>query len=89
MEVIKYLEQPPTEAQLAAIVQALGQPISSILRTGEAEYKAAGLADESLSETQLLSLVHQFPKVLERPIVVKGKQAIIGRPPENVLTLLP
>jgi arsenate reductase len=89
VEVIKYLEQPPTEAELAAIVQALGQPVRAILRTGEAAYKDGGFADDSLSETQLLSLIHQFPKVLERPIVVKGKQAIIGRPPENVLTLLP
>jgi arsenate reductase len=87
--IVKYLEQPPSEDELKNIASALGQPIRSMLRTGEADYKTAGLADDSLSEAQLLSLIHQYPKVLERPIVVKGQQAIIGRPPENVMALLP
>ena len=89
VNIIKYLEQPPSIEQLQSIVNSLNVPVRDILRTGEAEYSAGGFDDDSLSDARLLALIHQHPKVLERPIVVAGNQAVIGRPPENVLTLLP
>lgn len=88
VQIIKYLENPPSVTTLAELVQALDLPLRSILRTGEAEYREAGLADLKLSDSELLELIHQHPRVLERPIVTNGNQAVIGRPPENVLALL-
>lgn len=88
MTVVKYLESPPTMEQLKGIIKALQTPVRNILRTGEAEYKEHGFANPELTDDQLLALLQQHPKVLERPIVVHQGRAVIGRPPENVLTLL-
>jgi arsenate reductase len=87
--VVKYLETPPSLEQLKAIIKALDTPVRNILRTGEAEYKDNGFANPELSDEQLLVLLQQHPKVLERPIVMHQGRAVIGRPPENVLSLLP
>ncbi|TDR19609.1 arsenate reductase (glutaredoxin) [Marinicella litoralis] len=87
VEVIKYLEYPPTVAEIKSMLQQLGLGIHDILRKNEAEFKANDMANPALSTEQLLALAHQFPKVLERPIVTFNNQAIIGRPPENVLGL--
>lgn len=86
IEVIKYLDQPPTVATLKKVLKALDLPIQSMLRPGESEYQEHGFA--AADETTILSLLAQYPKVLERPIVVHQDRAVIGRPPENVLDLL-
>ncbi|MGX5201644.1 arsenate reductase (glutaredoxin) [Aliikangiella sp. IMCC44632] len=88
VEVIEYLKNPPSEQQLGQILAALKLTPQEIMRKKEAEYKAAGLDNLELSEAQQIKLMVANPKVIERPIVVKGKKAIIGRPPENVLALL-
>jgi arsenate reductase (glutaredoxin) len=86
--VIEYLETPPTEAELDAILQALDMPPRALLRTKDGAYAQAGFADERLSREQLIAAMVSHPSVIERPIVVNGKRAALGRPPEAVLRIL-
>jgi arsenate reductase len=87
--VVRYLESPLNAAQIKALLGKLGISARQLLRTGEDEYKMLQLADESLSEAQLIDAIAQHPKLMERPILEVGDKAVIGRPPENVLELLP
>ena len=66
----------------------LGVSPRDIIRTGEKEYKEFGMDNTDLSDEQLLQLMSANPKVIERPIVIYKDQAVIGRPPENVLELI-
>nr|BFD43704.1 arsenate reductase (glutaredoxin) [Pseudomonas sp. FFPRI_1] len=87
--VVRYLETPLDAAQLRSLLNKLGLSARQLLRTGEDEYKSLNLADSSLSEAQLIAAIAQHPKLMERPILEAGDKAIIGRPPENVLEILP
>lgn len=87
-EVVLYLQTPLSTAELKNLLKKLGICARELLRNKEDIYKTLNLADSSLSDTQLIKSMHENPKLIERPIVVKGEQAIIGRPPEAVLTLL-
>ncbi len=87
-EIVLYLESTPDKAALAGIIKKLGITPRELLRKGEAEYKEMKLADESLSDEALIDAMISAPKLIERPIVVKGNRAVLGRPPENVLDLL-
>ncbi|MFB3303312.1 arsenate reductase (glutaredoxin) [Pseudomonas sp. AMR01] len=87
--VVRYLETPLSAAQLKALIGKLGIGARQLLRTGEDEYKALNLADDSLSEGQLIAAIAEHPKLMERPILETASKAIIGRPPENVLEILP
>lgn len=87
-EVVLYLENTPTADELAAIITKLSISARDLLRKGEQDYKDNGLADTSLSDEAIIAMMVQFPKLIERPIVVKAEQAVLGRPPENVLQLL-
>ncbi|MCR4542540.1 arsenate reductase (glutaredoxin) [Pseudomonas sp. 18.1.10] len=87
--VVRYLETPLDAAQLKALLAKMGLSARQLLRTGEEEYKALNLADASLSEAQLLAAIAAHPKLMERPILETADKAIIGRPPENVLEILP
>lgn len=86
--VVLYLETPPSAEQLQAILFKLGINARQLLRKGEDAYKDNNLADDSLSEADLINKMVEFPKLIERPIVIKGDQAVLGRPPENVQSLL-
>ncbi|MCR9186438.1 MAG: arsenate reductase (glutaredoxin) [Halieaceae bacterium] len=86
-EVIPYLEQPLSAAALKRLLKTLAVPASGLIRRGEPEFKTAGLHAAS-SEAELLAAMAAHPKLMERPVVVRGEQAVIGRPPENVLALL-
>ncbi|MFJ4144694.1 arsenate reductase (glutaredoxin) [Pseudomonas sp. NPDC089734] len=88
-DIILYLETPPTAAQLHTLLAKLGMNARQLLRTGEDDYKALNLADTSLSDEQLIAAMVAHPKLIERPILIAGDKAVIGRPPENVLELLP
>jgi len=88
VEIVEYLKTPPSKATLKSILKALDLKPQDIMRKKEAEYKAAGLDNSALTLDQQLDAMIAFPKVIERPIVIKGAKAVIGRPPENVLTLL-
>lgn len=87
-EIIKYLDTPPTAAELKAILQKLKISARDLLRKGEDDYKSLNLADSSLTEDQLIEAMVSHPKLIERPIVIKDGQAKIGRPPESVLDIL-
>jgi arsenate reductase len=88
-EVVLYLETPPDAAQLRDVLSKLGIGARQLLRTGEDAYKQLNLADQSLTDEQLIAAMAAHPKLIERPILVAGDKAVIGRPPENVLELLP
>lgn len=84
--VIEYLKTPPSADELRGILDMLGLSPRQLLRNGEA--KTAGLDDPSLDEERLIEAMVANPAVIERPIVVAGSQARIGRPPERVLEIL-
>lgn len=86
-DVVRYLDTPPDVATLRQITEAMGCSIGDILRKGEARYKELDIDGEGYDEEALLKLVADNPILLERPIVVEGDRAAMGRPPENVLTL--
>jgi arsenate reductase len=86
-EVVLYLEAALGEAELKELVQKLDVAPSAILRRKEAAYAEAGLSDESSVE-RVVKAIRETPGLLERPIVVMGERAVIGRPPEKVLELL-
>ncbi|WP_426140721.1 arsenate reductase (glutaredoxin) [Pseudomonas sp. DWP3-1-2] len=87
--ILLYLETPPDAVQLRALLAKLGITARQLLRTGEDDYKALNLADKSLSDDDLIAAMIAHPKLIERPILVAGDKAVIGRPPENVLEILP
>lgn len=87
-EIVLYLETPPSAADIKALLGKLGITARDLLRKGEDAYKDNNLKDDSLSEAQLITAMVEHPKLIERPIVVKGPKAVLGRPPENVLSLI-
>lgn len=87
-KIIEYLITPPTQAELITILQQLKLKPRELIRKNEAEYIELGLDDESLSDDVLIKSMVDCPRLIERPIVVKGKKAVLGRPPENVLKII-
>ena len=87
-QVIHYLDTPPDKAELTALLQALQLPAAQIVRAGESDYAAAELAPGESDEALLLDAISRYPRLLQRPIVVNGDRARIGRPPEAVLEIL-
>lgn len=87
--VIRYLETPPSAAELQQILARLGISPRQLLRSGEEEYKTLNLADPTLTDGQIIDAMVAHPKLIERPILVAGDMAVIGRPPEKVLEILP
>ena len=87
-EIIEYLKQPPNPAELADLVKQLGISPRQLLRKTETEYKDLGLASDNFSDDQLLKIMSQHPKLIERPIVVKNGKARLGRPPEAVSEIM-
>lgn len=83
-----YLQQPPTELEVKDLLQKLNIAPRALLRRSESDYKEQNLSDATLSDEQLVRAMVQFPKLIERPIVIRGCRAVLGRPPENVLDLL-
>jgi len=87
VDIVLYLENPPSASELQVLLQKLGIGPRELLRKQEAAYKELGLADQSLSDAEIMQAMISHPKLIERPIVVSGKRAVIGRPPENVKQL--
>lgn len=87
-EIVLYLQDPPNVKELKAIAKALDVSPRGFLRKGEAPYKDLQLADEGLSDAAIFEAMAAHPILMERPIVMAGARAVIGRPPENVLALL-
>lgn len=85
-KIVEYLADPPDEATLARLLKKLKIPATALIR--KKEFKDLGLPPTE-DEATLVSLMAQNPKIIERPIVVAGNQARLGRPPEAVLEILP
>ncbi|MBL6445051.1 arsenate reductase (glutaredoxin) [Fulvivirga sp. 29W222] len=87
MEVVEYLKTPPTKGELKQIIEKLGIKPEGLIRKGEAIYKEK-YKGKSLTDDEWIEAMEGNPILIERPIVVKGDKAVIGRPPENVKELL-
>lgn len=88
-EVIEYLKTPPTRAELAELIAAMGVPVRAVIRQKGTPYAELGLDDPSLSDDRLLDAMAAHPILINRPIVVTPKGARLCRPSEAVLDLLP
>jgi len=88
LEIVLYLETPPSADEIGSILEKLGREPRELMRKGEAVYKDNGLGDESLSRDALIEAMAGEPILIERPIVVNGDKAAVGRPPESVLDIL-
>ena len=86
VEIVEYLDRPPTRATLEQLLRKLGAPPLAIVRTDEPEFLALG--GRARSDDELLDLLTANPRLLQRPIVEVAAAARIGRPPEQVLELL-
>jgi len=87
-EVIKYLDSPPNRQTIVEILHLLDIEPRDLMRKGEAEYKDNNLSDESLTRDQLIDALLEYPKLIERPIVIANGKAAIGRPIENIINIL-
>ncbi len=85
-EIVEYLKDPPNRKEIVTLLKSLGLSARDIVRSKEVEFRESGLTLDS-SEDELIDLIVRQPKILERPIVVLGSEARIGRPPERVLDL--
>jgi arsenate reductase len=87
-EIIEYLKTPPSAEELDDILRKLAIEPRDLMRKKEAEYKATGMNNETLDREALIKGMVATPKLIERPIVLANDKAAIGRPPEDVLTIL-
>ncbi|MCL4133027.1 UNVERIFIED_CONTAM: hypothetical protein GTU68_056653 [Idotea baltica] len=87
VEIVEYLNAPPTHAELKSVVQLLGISPEQLLRKNEAVFKEQ-FKGKSFTDDEWLDIMISNPKLIERPIVIDGNKAVLGRPPETVLTLL-
>jgi len=86
-EIIEYLKTPPSEAELRELLKQLGLAPQQLIRKQEAIFKEKFNGKE-LTDAEWIAAMVQYPKLIERPIVVKDDKAVLGRPPESVKTLL-
>jgi arsenate reductase len=86
-DVVEYLKNTPTKTELQAIIDKLGIVPEALVRKGEEEYKQH-FKGKTLSNDEWIDAMIQFPKLIERPIVVVGNKAVIARPTERILELL-
>ncbi len=86
-EVVLYLENPPSEQELKSIISKLGISPIELVRIGEAEWKE-NFKGKTLSDDEIIKAMVSYPKLIERPIVIKGDKAVVGRPPEKIKELL-
>tara|TARA_B100001057_G_scaffold375082_1_gene379825 strand:+ start:2293 stop:2583 length:291 start_codon:yes stop_codon:yes gene_type:complete len=88
LDVVLYLENPPTENKLRKLLDILKMKPRELLRKGEDLYKSLNLKDANKSDDEIIKIMSENPKLIERPIVTLDNEGIIGRPPENVLKLI-
>ena len=87
-EVVEYLQTPPSHEELERILTMLGLEPRALMRTKETEYEELGLDNPTLDRAALIEAMVQHPRLIERPIVIHGNKAAIGRPPEKILEIL-
>jgi arsenate reductase len=86
-ETVEYLKNPPTREELKTLLAQLDMPAEALIRKGDADYKEH-FKGKNLTEDQWIDAMIAYPKLIERPIVVKGNKAVVGRPIEQVIALL-
>jgi arsenate reductase len=86
--IVEYLKTPPTRTELKAILDKLGMKPEQLVRKGEDVYKTE-YGGKTLTDAQWIDAMVKHPILIERPIVIHGSRAVLGRPPENVKALLP
>lgn len=87
-QIIQYLDTPPTVEELERILSLLAMEPRELMRRDEAEYQQLQLDNPALERRQLISAMQAHPRLIQRPIVINGDKAVIGRPPENVLSIV-
>lgn len=87
-EIVLYLETPPAADEIKKLLRQLGIGARDLLRTQEEAYGKLGLSDASLDDDALIAAMAAHPQLIERPICIHGRRAVIGRPPEKVLDVL-
>jgi len=87
-EKVNYYVAPLSKKQLTELVRKLNLKPRELLRKSEPIYKELGLAEDKFSDSELIALMVEHPDLLQRPIVERGDRAVLGRPTENVKTLL-
>jgi len=87
-EIIEYLENPPNSQELRRVVELLGVRVRDLVRTTESIYQEVGLDDDNLSDDELIEAICENPALLQRPIVISGNRAVIGRPPSRILEII-
>ena len=88
-QVVRYLDTPLSASELRELLGKLDYSARQLLRSGEDLYKELNLDDPALDEAALIAAMVEHPRLIERPILVAGDKAVVGRPPERVLELLP
>jgi arsenate reductase len=86
-EIVEYLKTPPSQKEIKELLKMLGMKAEEIVRKGEPLYKEK-FSTKKLTEVQWIKILSENPILIERPIIVKGNKAIIGRPPERVLEFI-
>lgn len=86
--VIEYLKEPPSSSELSRIIEKLGMEPTELMRTQEKVYRELGIKGGAFMRKELIDMMVENPILIERPIVVKGEKAALGRPPEAVLEIL-
>ena len=86
--IVEYLKTPLTPSEIIALSEKLGKSPGEFVRKNEADFKNNNLAKQLDDDQKMAEEIAKFPKIMERPIAVKGDKAVIGRPPEKVLGLL-
>jgi arsenate reductase len=87
-DILHYLDNPPSTDDIACVLEMLGRQPRELMRTGEDAYRDQDLGDASLSDSALIEAMAATPKLIERPVVINGDKAAVGRPPESVLDIL-
>ncbi len=88
-QIIEYLDTPPSQSEMSQIVKKLGMAPIDLLRTKEKAYVEAGYQADLMSDKEIIEAIVKHPSLLQRPIVIYGNKAIIGRPPIKVLDIIP
>lgn len=87
LEIIRYLENPPSYQELKQVIELLGIKPIELVRTQEAIWKE-NYKGKELTDEEIINAMIENPKLIERPIAIKGTHAVVGRPPEKVLSIL-
>jgi arsenate reductase len=89
VEIVDYVAHAPSPDTLRGLLRKLGGSAIDLVRTNEPEYRAVAECGDDATDDRLLELLHEHPRLLQRPIVEIGDRAVIGRPPERILEILP